>query len=266
MKMSIDYGVWDHIYVSDDVTSPFVDTPSLFGMRHRVYAKRKTKKLRPYKNLCQDLLKHCSAKISRVCYSRTSVETQQEKVEKHKTFVEKHAKEMKHFGMLRRWDDSQKYLSDNPHLVCEESANYLVILCIDFEIVEKHALMEGCFRQFFSNIRTENEQYQNAFDRELDLLKERVRRSAQAQMEGTMKELEEEERQKRLGPGGLDLVEVYEGLPKENRIEEMQRSFDEKSSEMLQDVMNKLNPEEGRCHLQRCIDSGLWVPDLQEED
>lgn len=34
----IDYSVWDHIYVSDDedVTSPFVDTPSLFRMRHRV--------------------------------------------------------------------------------------------------------------------------------------------------------------------------------------------------------------------------------------
>lgn len=28
-----------------------------------------------------------------------------------------------------------------------------------------------------------------------------------------MKELEEEERQKRLGPGGLDPVEVYESLP-----------------------------------------------------
>lgn len=28
-----------------------------------------------------------------------------------------------------------------------------------------------------------------------------------------MKEYEEEERQKRLGPGGLDPVEVYESLP-----------------------------------------------------
>lgn len=37
----IDYSVWDHIYVSDDedVTSPFVDTPSLFRMRHRVSTK-----------------------------------------------------------------------------------------------------------------------------------------------------------------------------------------------------------------------------------
>lgn len=36
--MSIDYSVWDHIYVSDDedATSPFVDTSSLFRMRHRV--------------------------------------------------------------------------------------------------------------------------------------------------------------------------------------------------------------------------------------
>lgn len=38
--------------------------------------------------------------------------------------------------MLRRWDDSQKYLSDNPHLVCEETANYLVIMCIDIEVEE----------------------------------------------------------------------------------------------------------------------------------
>lgn len=34
----IDYSAWDRIDVSDDedATSPFVDTPSLFRMRHRV--------------------------------------------------------------------------------------------------------------------------------------------------------------------------------------------------------------------------------------
>ncbi|XP_042341917.1 hsp90 co-chaperone Cdc37 isoform X1 [Plectropomus leopardus] len=168
----------------------------------------------------------------------TKEETQEEKVEKHKTFVEKYAKEIKHFGMLRRWDDSQKYLSDNPHLVCEETANCLVVICIDFEIDEKHALMEqvahqaivmqfildlartlqvdprGCFRQFFSKIKTADKPYQDAFDHELELLKERIRSCAQMRIESTMKELEEEDRQKRLGPGGLDPVEVYESLPK----------------------------------------------------
>lgn len=46
--------------------------------------------------------------------------------------------------MLRRWDDSQKYLSDNPHLVCEETANYLVIWCIDLEVEEVRLL---CFHR-----------------------------------------------------------------------------------------------------------------------
>ena len=38
MSTGVDYSAWDHIYVSDDedVTSPFVDTASLFRMRHRV--------------------------------------------------------------------------------------------------------------------------------------------------------------------------------------------------------------------------------------
>ncbi|NWT77312.1 CDC37 protein, partial [Prunella himalayana] len=104
-------------------------------------------------------------------------ETEEQKEKKHKTFVERYEKQIKHFGMLRRWDDSQKYLSDNPHLVCEETANYLVIWCIDLEVEEKHALMEqvahqtivmqfilelakslkvdprACFRQFFTKIK-----------------------------------------------------------------------------------------------------------------
>lgn len=63
-------------------------------------------------------------------------ESEEVREQKHKTFVEKYEKQIKHFGMLRRWDDSQKYLSDNVHLVCEETANYLVIWCIDLEVEE----------------------------------------------------------------------------------------------------------------------------------
>ncbi|KAI4896176.1 hypothetical protein NFI96_003832 [Prochilodus magdalenae] len=164
-------------------------------------------------------------------------ETEEEKEQKHKTFVEKYEKQIKHFGMLRRWDDSQKFLSDNPHLVCEETANYLVIMCIDLEVEEKHALMEqvahqtivmqfilelakslkvdprGCFRQFFAKIKTADQQYQDAFNDELESFKERVRGRAKIRIEKAMKEYEEEERQKRIGPGGLDPVEVYDSLP-----------------------------------------------------
>ncbi|KAL4659146.1 hsp90 co-chaperone Cdc37 [Arapaima gigas] len=212
-------------------------------------------------------------------------ETEEEKEQKHKTFVEKYEKQIKHFGMLRRWDDSQKFLSDNPHLVCEETANYLVIMCIDLEVEEKHALMEqvahqtivmqfilelakslkvdprGCFRQFFAKIKTADKQYQDAFNDELEAFKERVRGRAKIRIEKAMKEYEEEERQKRLGPGGLDPVEVYESLP-----EEMKKCFDEKNVQMLQDVISKMDPTEAKAHMQRCIDSGLWVPNARTEE
>ncbi|MBN3277060.1 CDC37 protein, partial [Polyodon spathula] len=206
-------------------------------------------------------------------------ETEEEKEQKHKTFVEKYEKEIRHFGMLRRWDDSQKYLSDHPHLVCDETANYLVIMCIDLEVEEKHALMEqvahqtivmqfilelarslkvdprACFRQFFTKIKTADQQYQDAFNDELEAFKTRVRERAKVRIEKAMKEYEEEERQKRLGPGGLDPADVYETLPPE-----MQKCFDDKNIQMLQDVISKMDPTEAKYHMQRCIDSGLWVP------
>ncbi|XP_033028917.1 hsp90 co-chaperone Cdc37 [Lacerta agilis] len=209
-------------------------------------------------------------------------ESEEQKEKKHKTYVEKYEKQIKHFGMLRRWDDSQKYLSDNPYLVCEETANYLVIWCIDLEVEEKHALMEqvahqtivmqfilelakslkvdprACFRQFFTKIKTADQQYMEGFNDELEAFKERVRGRAKARIERAMKEYEEEERQKRLGPGGLDPVDVYESLPAE-----LQKCFDVKDVQMLQDAISKMEPAEAKYHMQRCISSGLWVPNAR---
>ncbi|XP_068034988.1 LOW QUALITY PROTEIN: hsp90 co-chaperone Cdc37-like [Anomalospiza imberbis] len=212
-------------------------------------------------------------------------ETEEQKEKKHKTFVERYEKQIKHFGMLRRWDDSQKYLSDNPHLVCEETANYLVIWCIDLEVEEKHALMEqvahqtivmqfilelakslkvdprACFRQFFTKIKTADQHYLEGFTEELEGFKERVRGRARARLEKALREYEEEERQKRLGPGGLDPVDVYESLPPE-----LQKCFDVKDVQMLQDTISKMDPTEAKYHMQRCIDSGLWVPNAKGGD
>ena len=36
--------------------------------------------------------------------------------------------------MLKHYDDSKRYLTENPDLVCEDTANYLVVWCIDLEI------------------------------------------------------------------------------------------------------------------------------------
>ncbi|XP_008156288.3 hsp90 co-chaperone Cdc37 [Eptesicus fuscus] len=232
--------------------------------------------------------------LSKDGFSKSMVNTKPEQVEeeseevreqKHKTFVEKYEKQIKHFGMLHRWDDSQKYLSDNAHLVCEETANYLVIWCIDLEVEEKCALMEqvahqtivmqfilelakslkvdprACFRQFFTKIKTADRQYMEGFNDELEAFKERVRGRAKIRIEKAMKEYEEEERKKRLGPGGLDPVEVYESLP-----EELQKCFDVKDVQMLQDAISKMDPSDAKYHMQRCIDSGLWVPNSKSSE
>ncbi|ELK17843.1 Hsp90 co-chaperone Cdc37 [Pteropus alecto] len=232
--------------------------------------------------------------LSKDGFSKSMVNTKPEQAEeeseevreqKHKTFVEKYEKQIKHFGMLRRWDDSQKYLSDNVHLVCEETANYLVIWCIDLEVEEKCALMEqvahqtivmqfilelakslkvdprACFRQFFTKIKTADRQYMEGFNDELEAFKERVRGRAKLRIEKAMKEYEEEERRKRLGPGGLDPVEVYESLP-----EELQKCFDVKDVQMLQDAISKMDPTDAKYHMQRCIDSGLWVPNSKSSE
>lgn len=51
-------------------------------------------------------------------------------------FVKENKKKLKEFGMLRRYDDSKKFLQENSHLVCENTANYLVIWCINLEMEE----------------------------------------------------------------------------------------------------------------------------------
>lgn len=38
--------------------------------------------------------------------------------------------------MLKKYDDSKRFLQEHSQLVCEESANYLVFWCINLEIDE----------------------------------------------------------------------------------------------------------------------------------
>ncbi|XP_053181909.1 uncharacterized protein LOC128365260 [Scomber japonicus] len=296
----IDYSVWDHIYVSDDedVTSPFVDTPSLFRMRHRSRLERmidfqqRGEELEDHFAECKRFLEEAQGRLRELEEGRKEGEEDEEKeaeLEKIQAEVRKLKKDKKSFEkMIEEYRREEKNLPWNVDTISKEGfsksvLNVKPVTKEDTREEKKHGLMEqvahqaivmqsildlartlkvdprGCFRQFFSKIKTADKSYQDAFDRELELLKERIRTCAQLRMENAMKELEEEEKQKRLGPGGLDPVEVYESLPKE-----MQRSFDEKNIQMLHDIINKMDIEEGKYHLKRCIDSGLWVPDSGE--
>ncbi|NWI48518.1 CD37L protein, partial [Picathartes gymnocephalus] len=136
-------------------------------------------------------------------YKRKEVEDEDEDISK--SFIQKHEQKIRYFGMLGRWDDSQRFLSDHPYLVREETAKYLILWCFHLEAEQKRALMEqiahqalvmqfiiemarscnvdprGCFRLFFQKAKVREEGYLEAFKTELEAFKSRVRICSQSQ-------------------------------------------------------------------------------------
>ncbi|XP_031635002.1 hsp90 co-chaperone Cdc37-like [Contarinia nasturtii] len=231
--------------------------------------------------------------ISKPAFSKTIINkttkrsdddlTEEEKEVRMRDFVKDNKKLLEQFGMLRRYDDSKKYLLDHPHLACESTANYLVIWCINLQMEEKTSLMEhvahqcicmqyilelakqldadprACIGPFFDRIQVADIEYKKHFDLEVESFKERIKKRALEKIEDALAEQEEEERKQRLGPGGLDPVEVFESLP-----ESLQKCFESRDIALLQETIKTMPEDEAKLHLKRCVDSGLWVPDASK--
>jgi cell division cycle protein 37 len=60
-------------------------------------------------------------------------------------------------------------------------------------------------------------------------------------------------KEERLGPGGLDPLEVVETLPVE-----LQEAFESRDVEQLKKVLLSMDPKDAEYHMKRCVDSGLW--------
>lgn len=67
--------------------------------------------------------------------------TEEEKELRMKKFIKENEKLLKQFGMLRKYDDSKQFLQEHNQLVCEETANYLVIWCINLEMEEVNLIV-----------------------------------------------------------------------------------------------------------------------------
>ncbi|XP_059471121.1 hsp90 co-chaperone Cdc37 [Neocloeon triangulifer] len=211
--------------------------------------------------------------------------TEEEQAKKLKEFTVKNESLLKKYGMLRRFEDSKKLLTDNPQLVCDETSHYLLIWCINLEMEEKSSLMEhvahqcicmqfilelakhmkvdprACVPAFYRRMESCEAEYLASFNDELNSLKERIRVRAKQKLQLAIEEIEKEEREKRLGPGGLDPVEVFESLPKE-----LQDCFENKDIPKLQQILSTMPEEDARYHLKRCIDSGMWIPDGRKRE
>ncbi|XP_014252146.1 hsp90 co-chaperone Cdc37-like [Cimex lectularius] len=211
--------------------------------------------------------------------------SEEEREKRMQAFIKENEKQLKEYGMLRKYDDSKKFLQDHPHLVCEDTANYLVIWCINLEMEDKQMLSQhvahqcicmqyilelakqldvdprACVSSFFTKIQICDEDYKASFEDELASFIERVKRRAKEKLENAIKEQEMEERQARLGPGGLDPVEVFDTLP-----QVLKDCFEKQDIPMLQKAIAEMPQEDAAYHMKRCIDSGLWIPEKDKKE
>ncbi|XP_067839531.1 hsp90 co-chaperone Cdc37-like 1 [Heptranchias perlo] len=212
-----------------------------------------------------------------------SKEVEEEKDGKDATFGQKYEQQIRHFGMLKRWADSQRYLSDHPHLVCQETADYLIKWCFHLKEEEKQALMEqvahqavvmqfiielgrslhedprGCFRQFFEKAKIADEGYMEAFNTELAAFIQRVREFAEAKAAETVTMHKVARHRNHLDVRGLHPMEVFESLP-----QELKRCFQLQDVHLLQNVLSNMNPQVAEHYLQHCIGAGLRIYNTKE--
>ena len=204
-------------------------------------------------------------------------------------FTEKYVDILEHFLSIQSMDQTKDYLLLNGSVLLQENASsYLLLACLEDEMNGKHDKMRLVARQsqILTNIaelaktlrqhpgnvitpffkRMEEREHLHNFLEGVEGFVEKVKARAivkRKEMEASRAKEEEEEYEevdlqsipleKRLGPGGLDPVEVFESLPRK-----MQEAFESREVEKLKEALMEMDPKDAEYHLQRCIDSGLW--------
>ena len=207
-------------------------------------------------------------------------------------FTERYADLCEEFMKIRDLDRSREFLLQHGNVLLQENAsNYLLLATLEDEMNGFHDKMRQTARQsqIISNIaelakslqshpgnvinpffkRLEEKQHLSGFlegvetfikniekravtkRKEIDAEREREAKEALERGEGV--DLADVPREERLGPGGLDPVEVFESLPVA-----MQEAFESREVDRLKEALMQMPPEEAEMHMKRCVDSGLW--------
>lgn len=69
-----------------------------------------------------------------VINTSTSAPTEKEIFYSKQKFIEEHEEKVRHYGMLRRYDESRAYLKAHDYLVCQSTADYLISWCAVLEV------------------------------------------------------------------------------------------------------------------------------------
>nr|ADG65122.1 hypothetical protein [Drosophila pseudoobscura] len=198
-------------------------------------------------------------------------------LEEFQEFVKENEELCKQYGMLRKYEDSRRFLEEHQQLVCEETCCFLTNWCIDLELEKKHEQVahvahqcvcmqyilelgerlgvdpRACVSSFFSRTQLCLPEYLHHLETDVKEFKERVQVVAQEKIQEANAKVQDVH-QTRLGPGGLDPHEVYESLP-----EEVQAGFRTGDIELLIRLFDAMPSDVAHHHHRRCLASGLWL-------
>jgi cell division cycle protein 37 len=197
-------------------------------------------------------------------------------------FCELYEEQMEHFLSIPNMEGARDYLHKNGDiLLAEHAQSYILLSCLENEMNGNTAKAELECRhsQVLSHVcelatsmgknprdmvlpffvRMQEEVHNRGFLEQVAGFVKRIKTraiakrkemDAEAAANPEYVEMTEEER---LGPGGLDPVQVMETLP-----QSMQDAFQARDIPALQAALDAMPADEASKHMKRCIDSGLW--------
>jgi len=207
-------------------------------------------------------------------------------------FTEKYSKLCEEFMFIRTFEQSKEFLLQHGTILLQEhSANYLLLATLEDEMNGKHDEMKQRAKQsqIITNVaelaqswkthpgnailpffnRLEQREFLDGFLAGVKVFIEKIEKRAvvkrkeidtsrrEEQDRSTVKkegvDLYEIPREERLGPGGLDPLDVIESLP-----QSMQDAFESRDTDQLRKALAEMDPKDAEYQMKRCVDSGLW--------
>lgn len=202
----------------------------------------------------------------------------------YQEFTEEYATLMETFCDLNSLDQTKEMLMNEGHiLLADHAQNYILLTCLEDEMNGLRDRMKNVCRQsqilshitelskslnrnprdmvrpFFGKL--EEVEQLKSFQSQVDEFIIKIQKRAVEKRKEMNLDGEELSREERLGPGGLDPVEVFDSLPPE-----FQEAFQSRDVEQLQAALHALPLEQAKKIMKDCQDSGLWVAGNGEDE
>lgn len=210
-------------------------------------------------------------------------------------YAERFDRKLSTYSKLTTESLSQAFLLKNPELLHEHCSGWLLLKALELEMGGDSAAMKKVAKQYlivqyildlskmgggkdpravllpFFQKLDDQERMEGLNDEVANFaakikarakakLKEQAEKKTFVGEDGKEYEYVELSREERLGPGGLDPLEVLKTLPKA-----MREAFDNRDMPALQKAIAELPEDVARKHMEDCAKAGLWNPAGAEE-